>query len=273
MKTEFNSVPTAFCDDNMRTISCYKSVVFDSSMSEGALITRLVELDVHKDNKENVEKFCKYTGYSIPFIDVSDDEIKAMIAKMAYFGEHISVLQTEHEKVIDAMNNDACKVIREEGDYDKALEGVKKILINRHNTNGNFLYDINSKKKVLSSFGLIFGIIEHLEKDVKDYIESDEAICALPFDDKLKSNRPSLHYQPLKLSYDMYHDYYNAISSVVAYFDKYHDDDKKLNVVKTYFGTNGETLRNSLTIDDFIKKSHEVDERQNELNRLINMKA
>lgn len=273
MKTESNAVPTAFCDDNMRTISCYKSVVFDNSMSEGALITRLVELDVHKDNKENVEKFCNYTGYSIPFVDVSDDEIKAMVTKMSDFGEHISVLQTEHEKVIDAMNNDACKVIREEDDYDKALGGVKEILIKRHNANSSFLYDMNSKKKVLSSFGLLFGIIEHQGKDAKDYTESDEAICALPFDDKLISKLPSQHYQPLKASYDMYHDYYQAISSVVAYFDKCQDDDKKLNIVKTYFGTGGETLRNSLTIDDFIKKSQEVDERQSELDRLINMKA
>ncbi|HAF2129264.1 TPA: hypothetical protein G9F27_003479 [Salmonella enterica] len=273
MKTEFNAVPTAFFDDNMRTISCYKSVVFDNSMSEGALITRLVELDVHKDNKENVEKFCSYTGYSIPFVDVSDDEIKAMIAKMADFGECISVFQTEHEKVIDAMNNDACKIIREEDDYDKALGGVREILIKRHNADYNFFYDMNAKKKVMSSFGLIFGIIEHLGKDAEDYTGSDEAICALPFDDKMISKVPSHQYQPLKLSYDIYNEYYQAIASVVAYFDKCQDDDKKLNIVKTYFGTGGETLRNSLTIDDFIKKSQEADERQNELNRLINMKA
>ncbi|WP_218670694.1 hypothetical protein, partial [Salmonella enterica] len=62
MKTELNTVPTAFCDDNMRTISCYKSMVFNSTMSEGAIITRLVELDVQKDNKENLEKFINYTG-------------------------------------------------------------------------------------------------------------------------------------------------------------------------------------------------------------------
>ncbi|EOC0700608.1 hypothetical protein ACIU3Q_003701 [Salmonella enterica subsp. enterica serovar Kokomlemle] len=273
MKAKFNLVPTAFCDDNMRMISCYKSVVFNDSMSEGALITRLVELYINKDNKENVEKFCNYTGYNIPFVDPSDDEIKAMIAKMAVFGEHISALQTEHKKNIDAMNNDACKVIREEEDYDKALGGVKEILIKRHNADRAFLYDINSKSKVLSSFGLIFCIIEHLGKNTKDYIESDEAIFASPFDSKLISSTERQQYQPVKLSYDMYNDYYQAISSVVAYFDKYHDDDKKLNVVKTYFGTNGETLRNSLTIDDFIKKSHEVDERQNELNRLININA
>ncbi|WP_218670693.1 hypothetical protein, partial [Salmonella enterica] len=62
MKTELNTVPKAFCDDNMRTISCYKSMVFNSAMTEGAIITRLVELDVQKDNKENLEKFINYTG-------------------------------------------------------------------------------------------------------------------------------------------------------------------------------------------------------------------
>ncbi|EKA1467361.1 hypothetical protein OJ655_004628, partial [Salmonella enterica] len=56
-------------------------------------------------------------------------------------------------------------------------------------------------------------------------------------------------------------------------FDKYADDEKKFNIVKTYYGTGGETLRNSLTIDEFIKKSQEVDERQNELNRLMNIRA
>ncbi|ECJ2221877.1 hypothetical protein FNS94_08205 [Salmonella enterica] len=273
MKTEFNAVPTAFCDDNMRTISCYKSVVFDSSMSEGALIMRLVELDVHKDNKENVDKFCSYTGYHIPFIDVSDDEIRAMITKMGDFGEELANLKAENEKNIEAMNNEACKVIREEIDYDEALAGVRDVLIKRANANSVFERDAYLKSKTLSSFGLIFGVIERLGKDAKDYTESDEAILALPFDDKLISRLPSQQYQPLKASYDVYNDYYQAISSVVAYFDKCQDDDKKFNIVKTYFGTGGETLRNSLTIDDFIKKSQEVDERQNELNRLINTKA
>ncbi|EBZ1025936.1 hypothetical protein D7O18_14785 [Salmonella enterica subsp. enterica serovar Muenchen] len=242
-------------------------------MSEGALITRLVELDVHKDNKENVEKFCSYTGYSIPFVDVSDDEIKSMIEKMDDFGNNIAELQTEHKKNIDAMNNDACKVIREEDDYDKALAGVTNILVKRDNANRAFESDSYLKSKTLSSFGLIFGVIERSGKDAEYYAREGNEIVALPFDEKLISRTGLRQYQPLKASYDMYHDYYQAISSVVAYFDKCQDDDKKLNIVKTYFGTGGETLRNSLTIDDFIKKSQEVDERQNELNRLINMKA
>ncbi|EHK1061048.1 hypothetical protein J4S57_004882 [Salmonella enterica] len=273
MKTELNTVPTAFCDDNMRTISCYKSMVFNSTMSEGAIITRLVELDVQKDNKENLEKFSNYTGYNIPFADISDDEIKAMIEKMADFGEHVQALKTEHEKEMEAMNNDACKVIRDNDDYDDALGGVKGILIKRHQARSAFFNSVNLKTRVMASFGLIFGVIERLGKTAEEYADNDEAICALPFDDKLISNVPSYQYQPLKASYDIYNDYYQAISSVVACFDKYADDEKTFNIVKTYYGTGGETLRNSLTIDEFIKKSQEVDERQNELNRLMNIRA
>ncbi|EMD4875604.1 hypothetical protein VQ381_001440 [Salmonella enterica] len=273
MKTELNTVPTAFCDDNMRTISCYKSMVFNSTMSEGAIITRLVELDVQKDNKENLEKFSNYTGYNIPFVDVSDDEIKAMIEKMTDFGERVQALQTEHKKEIEDLNNEACKVIRDNDDYDDALKGVKGILIKRYQASSAFLNDINAKSKVMASFGLIFGVIERLGKSAEEYGENGEAICALPFDDKLISMVPSQQYQPLKASYDIYNDYYQAISSVVACFDKCAGDEKKLNIVKTYFGTGGETLRNSLTIDEFIKKSQEVDERQNELNRLMNIRA
>ncbi|EOI6842879.1 hypothetical protein ACMVI2_002956 [Salmonella enterica] len=273
MKTELNTVPTAFCDDNMRTISCYKSMVFNSTMSEGAIITRLVELDVQKDNKENLKKFSNYTGYNIPFIDISDDEIKAMIEKMTDFGERVQALQTEHKKEIEDLNNEACKVIRDNDDYDDALKGVKGILIKRYQASSAFLNDINAKSKVMASFGLIFGVIERLGKSAEEYTDNDEAICALPFDDKLISIVPSQQYQPLKASYDIYNDYYQAISSVVAFFDKYADDEKKFNIVKTYFGTGGETLRNSLTIDEFIKKSQEVDERQNELNRLMNIRA
>ncbi|EOZ4483754.1 hypothetical protein ACQLT9_000379 [Salmonella enterica subsp. diarizonae] len=273
MKTELNTVPTAFCDDNMRTISSYKSMVFNNTMVEGAVIMRLVELDVQKDNKENIEKFCSYTGYSIPFVDVSDDEIKAMIGKISDFGEGVAVLKAEYAKAIEAMNNDACKVIRDSDDYDETLGGVTRVLIKRHNAQDVFFNDINLKSKVLASFGLIFGVIERLGKSVEDYTGSDEAICALPFDDKLISRVPSHQYQPLKASYDLYNDYYQAVSSVVACFDKYADDEKKFNIVKTYYGTGGETLRNSLTIDEFIKKSQEVDERQNELNRLMNIRA
>ncbi|EAX2321568.1 hypothetical protein MB98_13670 [Salmonella enterica] len=273
MKTELNTVPTAFCDNNMRTISCYKSMVFNSTMTEGAIIARLVELDVQKDNKENLEKFSDYTGYNIPFVDISDDEIKAMIEKMTDFGERVQALQTEHEKEIEAMNNEACKVIRDNDDYDDALKGVKGILIKRYQASSAFLNDIKAKSKVMASFGLIFGVIERLGKSAEEYTDNDEAICALPFDDKLISMVPSQQYQPLKASYDIYNDYYQAISSVVACFDKCAGDDKKFNIVKTYFGTGGETLRNSLTIDEFIKKSQEVDERQNELNRLMNIRA
>lgn len=273
MKTELNTVPTAFCDDNMRTISCYKSMVFNSTMTEGAIITRLVELDVQKDNKENLEKFSNYTGYNIPFVDVSDDEIKAMIEKMSDFGERIQALKTEHEKEMEAMNNEACKVIRDNNNYDDALKGVKEILVKRHYGHDAFLNDSHLKSRVLSSFGLIFGVIKRLGKSADDYLDNNEAIFALPFDDKLMSRYPSQQYQPLKASYDIYNDYYQAISSVVACFDKYADDEKKFNIVKTYFGTGGETLRNSLTIDEFIKKSQEVDERQNELNRLMNIRA
>ncbi|EHW4810455.1 hypothetical protein K2481_003495 [Salmonella enterica] len=273
MKTELNTVPTAFCDDNMRTISCYKSMVFNSTMSEGAIITRLVELDVYKDNKENLEKFSNYTGYNIPFVDVSDDEIKAMIEKMADFGERVQVFKTEHEKEMEAMNNDACKVIRDNDDYDDALKGVKEILIKRHQAQSAFFNGINLKRRVMASFGLIFGVIERLGKTAEEYVDNDEAIFALPFDDKLISKVPSQQYQPLKASYDIYNDYYQAISSVVACFDKYADDEKTFNIVKTYYGTGGETIRNSLTIDEFIKKSQEVDERQNELNRLMNIRA
>lgn len=273
MKTEFNAVPKAFCNDDMRAISSYKSYVFDGSMEAGAIIMRLVELENHKDNKEKVEKFCSYTGYSLPFVDVSDDEIKAMIAKMDEFGEKIATLQAEHEKRVEAMNNDACKVIREELDYDKALAGVTNILVKRDNDKRAFESDVYYKSKTLSSFGLIFGVIERSGKDAAYYTGEGNTIAALPFDEKMISRVPSHQYQPLKASYDIYSEYYQAISSVVAYFDKYQDDKKNLDIVKTYFGTSGESLRNSLTIDEFIKKSQEVDKRQNELDRLINMKA
>lgn len=273
MKTEFNSVPKAFCNDDMRAISSYKSYVFDGSMEAGAIIMRLVELENYKDNKDNVEKFCSYTGYSLPFVDVSDDEIKAMITKIGEFSEKILTLQAENEKCIEAMNNDACKVIREELDYDKALAGVKNILVKRYNARSTFEGDVYLKSKTLSSFGLIFGVIERSGKDAEYYTGEGNTIAALPFDEKMISQVPSHQYQPLKASYDIYREYYQAISSVVAYFDKYKDDKKNLDIVKAYFGTGGESLRNSLTIDEFIKKSQEVDERQSELDRLINMKA
>ncbi|HEC9485861.1 TPA: hypothetical protein R4E87_002157 [Salmonella enterica subsp. enterica serovar Orientalis] len=273
MKTELHTVPTSFRDDNMRAISCYKSVVFNESMPEGALIARLVELDIHKDNKETVEKFQKYTGYDFPFADVTDNEIKAMIAKIDDFAGHVSTMQEEHKKNIDAMNDEACRVIRESDNYDKALGGVREVLVKRHNTDNAFLYEMCTKEKILSSFGLIFGIIERTGKSVKDYVGEGNVIPALPFNEKLLSNIGASQHKPLKATYDMYKDYYQAVAYVVAYFDKYQDDPKMLDIVKAYYSTDGEALRNSLSIDEFIKKSQEIDERQNELNRLINMKA